>query len=141
MALFSSDAHWPGEHLFEKYRPAIPADLQLLVKPVAEKSSDNFFRGFQRDVVSKLAVVMWMYVLNRYLEKACSIANLRGVSTRVIANFPLEGSQAEQHHGRCHRSWLSARLPLSTNQHPLDARLHVQIHLPEVMVSVSVLGL
>lgn len=140
VAVISSNAHCPGMHMFEKYWPVIPGDLQLLVKPVAEKPSDNFFRGFQREALSKLAAVMWMHRLNYYLEKVCLSANPRGMSTKIRANVELEGSQAEQHHSRCHRSWLSARLPRSTNQRPLHARLRVQIYLPEVMVSGSIRG-
>lgn len=71
VVLFSSDAHWPGKNMLEKYPPAIPDDLKMVVKPAVAEPSDNFGRGFQRYAVSKLAVVMWMYVLNRYLEKVC----------------------------------------------------------------------
>lgn len=71
VVLFSSDAHWPGKNSLEKYPPAIPNDLELLVKPAADEPLDNFGRGFQRYAVSKLAMVMWMYALNRYLEKVC----------------------------------------------------------------------
>jgi NAD(P)-dependent dehydrogenase (short-subunit alcohol dehydrogenase family) len=71
VVLFSSDAHYPGKNSLEKYPPAIPNDLELLVKPAADEPPDNFGRGFQRYAVSKLAVVMWMYALNRYLEKVC----------------------------------------------------------------------
>lgn len=69
--LFSSDAHWPGKNSLEKYPPAIPNDLELLVKPATDETPDNFGRGFRRYAVSKLAVVMWMHALNRYLEKVC----------------------------------------------------------------------
>lgn len=69
VVLFSSDAHWSGKNSLEKYPPAIPDDLEMLVKPAADEPSDNFGHGFQRYAVSKLAVVMWMYVLNRYLKK------------------------------------------------------------------------
>ena len=69
VVLFSSDAHFPGKNGLEKYPPAIPDDLGLLVKPAVDKSSDIFGRGFQRYAVSKLVVVMWMYAFNRYLEK------------------------------------------------------------------------
>lgn len=71
VVLLGSDAHWPGKNGLEKYPPAIPDDLELLVKPPPDKSGDNVGHGFQRYAVSKLAVVMWMYVLNRYLEKVC----------------------------------------------------------------------
>ncbi len=69
VVLFSSDAHFPGKNGLEKYPPKIPNDLDLLVNPAVDERSDNFGRGFQRYAVSKLAVVMWMYALNRYLEK------------------------------------------------------------------------
>ena len=69
IVLFSSDAHWPGKNGFEKYPPTIPDDLDLLVKPAADQPADNFGRGFQRYATSKLALVTWMYALNRALEK------------------------------------------------------------------------
>jgi len=71
VVLFSSDGHYPGKNSLEKYPPVIPNDLELLVKPAADEPPDNFGRGFQRYAVSKLAVVTWMYALNRYLEKVC----------------------------------------------------------------------
>ncbi len=71
VVLLSSDAHWTGKNALEKYPPAIPNDLELLVKPAPDNPTDNLGRGFQRYAVSKLAVVMWMYALNRYLEKVC----------------------------------------------------------------------
>jgi hypothetical protein len=55
----------------KNYPPAIPNDLELLVKPAADETPDHFGRGFQRYAVSKLAVVLRMYALNRYLEKVC----------------------------------------------------------------------
>ena len=71
VVLLSSDTHWPGKNSLEKYPPAIPNDLELLVKPAAAEPAENFGRGYQRYAVSKLAVVMWMYALNRHLEKVC----------------------------------------------------------------------
>ncbi|CAF9908025.1 MAG: hypothetical protein ALECFALPRED_004202 [Alectoria fallacina] len=55
IVLFSSDAHWPRKNSLEKYPPAIPDDLKMLVKPAVDEPSDNFGRGFQRYAVSKLA--------------------------------------------------------------------------------------
>ena len=69
VVLFSSDSHIPGKNGLEKYPPALPDDLELLVKPGPDKTSDNLGRGFQRYANSKLAIVTWMYALNRYLEK------------------------------------------------------------------------
>lgn len=71
IVLLSSDTHWPGKSGLEKYPPALPEDLNLLVKPdvTHEKPSEHFGRGFQRYANSKLAIVTWMYALNRYLEK------------------------------------------------------------------------
>ncbi len=105
VVLFSSDAHWPGKNSLEKYPPAIPADLQTLVKPAADQPSDNFGRGFQRYAVSKLAVVMWMYALNRHLEKVCLTAgsSIKVYEEGTIAQSP-KGSEAEQNHGRCDQS-------------------------------------
>lgn len=76
VVLFSSDGHYPGKNSLEKYPPAIPNDLELLVKPAADDPPDNFGRGFQRYAVSKLAVTTWMYALNRYLKKVCCSPDL-----------------------------------------------------------------
>ena len=71
IVLLASDAHWPGKNSLEKYPPAIPDDLELLVKPGTDKTSDNMGRGFQRYALSKLVVVTWMYALNSYLKEVC----------------------------------------------------------------------
>ncbi|KAI0198358.1 hypothetical protein F4808DRAFT_260566 [Astrocystis sublimbata] len=67
--MFTSDAHWPGKNLFEKIPPAIPRDLNELVKsqPLDDRAGD----GFHRYANSKLAIIMWTYALNRHLQKAC----------------------------------------------------------------------
>lgn len=76
VVLFGTDAHWPGKNSFEKYPPAIPDDLELLVKPLLpDTASDNMGRGFQRYAISKLAVITWMYALNRYLEKVGTVTH------------------------------------------------------------------
>ena len=75
VVLFSSDAYWLGKNSLEKYPPAVPTNLQMLVKAAADEPSVNFGRGFQRYAVSKLAVITWMHVLNRHLEKVCRAAS------------------------------------------------------------------
>lgn len=76
VVLLSSDAHWPGKNMFEKYPPAIPSpeDMGELVKDtVFDNGRDKAGRGFQRYAISKLAITMWMYALNSRLEKVqCS---------------------------------------------------------------------
>ena len=69
IVLFSSDAHMPGKNGLEKYPPALPDDLELLVKPTADDPPDDFGHGFQRYANSKLAIVSWMYALNHQLLK------------------------------------------------------------------------
>ena len=71
VVLFSSDAHWQGKNGLEKYPPTIPDDLDLLGKPGPDPTSDNLGRGFQRYARAKLAIVAWMYALNRYLNEVC----------------------------------------------------------------------
>ena len=85
IVLFSSDAHWPGKNGLEKYPPGLPDNLDLLVKPDTfnEPASENFGRGFQRYANSKLATVMWMYALNRSLEKV-STANSSPISHETL---------------------------------------------------------
>ncbi|KAL2834989.1 NAD(P)-binding protein [Aspergillus cavernicola] len=84
VVLFSSDAHWPGKNGLEKYPPKIPEgdDLETLVKPPAhaEAKSDHMGRGFQRYATSKLAIVMWMYALNRHLEADLALNKITAVA-------------------------------------------------------------
>lgn len=51
----------------EKYPPAIPDDLELLVKP--KPGADKLGLGFLRYANAKLATVSWMYALDRHLQK------------------------------------------------------------------------
>ena len=69
IVLFSTDAHWPGKNMMERYPPAIPDNnLDQLVKG-ALPDPDNMYRGFQRYATAKLATTTWMYALNQRLEK------------------------------------------------------------------------
>lgn len=78
VVLFSSDTHFPGQSPLEKYPPVIPYDLDLLVKPPTYEKVDHAGRGFQNYSVSKLAITMWMYAINRYIEKVrmCSVLHI-----------------------------------------------------------------
>lgn len=78
VVLLSSDSHWPGKNSLEKYPPAIPDDLNLLVEP-GNESSDKFGHGFQRYAISKLVIVMWMYALNNHLAKDPKLSNITAV--------------------------------------------------------------
>ncbi|KAF2788463.1 NAD(P)-binding protein [Melanomma pulvis-pyrius CBS 109.77] len=81
IVLFSSDAHWPGKNSLEKYPPAIPDEnIDSLVKPGPDTPADNMGKGFQRYATSKLAVVTWMYALNRSLEKDPQLKNITAVA-------------------------------------------------------------
>ncbi|KAL4958131.1 NAD(P)-binding protein [Aspergillus filifer] len=84
IVLFSSDAHWPGKNSLEKYPPAIPdaSGIQDLVKPPARahEKPDHMGRGFQRYATSKLAVVMWMYALNRRLAAHPTLNKITAVA-------------------------------------------------------------
>ncbi|KAL8730887.1 MAG: hypothetical protein Q9166_003814 [cf. Caloplaca sp. 2 TL-2023] len=80
IVLFSSDTHWPGKNGLEKYPPTIPEYLDDLVKPATDAPVDNTGRGFQRYANSKLAIVMWMYALNRALEKDPSLSKITAVA-------------------------------------------------------------
>ncbi|KAI1767902.1 NAD(P)-binding protein [Hypoxylon sp. FL1150] len=67
VVLFTSDGHFSGKNGLEKYPPGIPDDLDSLLKATPE--SDKLGHGFKRYANSKLAILMWGYALNRYLEK------------------------------------------------------------------------
>ena len=76
VVLFTSEAHWPGKNSLEKIPPAIPSNLDQLAKPPTNVSEDHMARGFNLYAVSKLVILMWMYALNRRLEKVCHRANV-----------------------------------------------------------------
>ncbi|KAL4880726.1 hypothetical protein BJY04DRAFT_218883 [Aspergillus karnatakaensis] len=85
IVLFSSDAHWPGKNGLEKFPPAIPEADQLdtLVKTPAEgveAKAEHTGRGFQRYANSKLAIVMWMYALNRHLEEDLAVNKITAIA-------------------------------------------------------------
>ena len=86
VVFFATDAHFPGKNGLEKYPPTLPDDLELLVKPSPDKPSDNLGRGFQRYANSKLAVVTWMYALNRHLEKVCYSFTLHKVIGLLVTD-------------------------------------------------------
>ena len=71
IVLFTSDAHWPGKNSLEKVPPKIPASLDELSNPPSDEALDHLARGQNRYALSKLAILMWMYALNRHLEKVC----------------------------------------------------------------------
>ncbi|KAF2744279.1 putative short-chain dehydrogenase [Sporormia fimetaria CBS 119925] len=78
VVLLSSDSHWTGKNSMEKYPPAIPSNLDDLIKPQAYE--DKAGRGFQRYATAKLAVVTWFHALNRYLQKDPSTAKISAVA-------------------------------------------------------------
>ncbi|CEN62934.1 hypothetical protein ASPCAL09562 [Aspergillus calidoustus] len=80
VVLFSSDAHWPGKNGLEKIPPAIPDDLTALVVPEQDEKADVMGRGFQLYANSKLAIVMWMYALNRHLEPDLALNKITAVA-------------------------------------------------------------
>lgn len=69
VTLLSSDAHWPGKNSLEKYPPCVPDDLDDWVMVLHAGDADKQGRGMNRYANSKLAVVSWMYALNRRLEQ------------------------------------------------------------------------
>lgn len=72
IVFLSSDSHEPGRAGFEKYPPILPEDLNTLVHPAPDKKGEEVGRGFQRYGLSKLAIVMSMYELQRNLKKVGS---------------------------------------------------------------------
>ena len=98
IVLFTSDCHETGQNSLEVYPPGIPEDLEDLVRGRGrgrgkrrddgnagdhgdddaemvdrEEDKDKRGHGFQRYANSKLAILMWTYALNRYLEKVSVI--------------------------------------------------------------------
>ncbi|KAK3314357.1 hypothetical protein B0H66DRAFT_504330 [Apodospora peruviana] len=80
VVFFSTDAIFPGKNSLEKITPAIPDDLELLVKPDQDKPVDNLAHGFHRYANAKLAAVMWACALNRHLEKDPKLNKIAAVA-------------------------------------------------------------
>ncbi|KAI4225435.1 MAG: hypothetical protein L6R36_003919 [Xanthoria steineri] len=91
VVVFSSDAHWQGKNGLERYPPTIPGELDLLGKPGPDPTPDNLGRGFQRYTRAKLAIVAWMYALNRYLNEE---PRLRDITVVAINPRTLSDSRA-----------------------------------------------
>ncbi|KAI0847235.1 NAD(P)-binding protein [Daldinia vernicosa] len=77
IVLFTSNAHFPGKNGLEKYPPAIPDDLDSLLKP--KPDADKLGRGMNIYGNSKLAILMWGYALNRHLEKDEKLRNITAI--------------------------------------------------------------
>jgi NAD(P)-dependent dehydrogenase (short-subunit alcohol dehydrogenase family) len=71
IVFLSSESHEPGRAGFEKLPPVLPEDLDLLVHPGADGKGEEIARGFLRYGLSKLAIVMGMYQLQRRLKEVC----------------------------------------------------------------------
>jgi NAD(P)-dependent dehydrogenase (short-subunit alcohol dehydrogenase family) len=84
VVLISSDSHWPGKNAMEKYPPAIPEDINLLVKP--NMDDDKQGRGYQRYAISKLAITAWVHALNRRLEKVITTYYISFCLLDVLSN-------------------------------------------------------
>ncbi|KAF1972327.1 hypothetical protein BU23DRAFT_580942 [Bimuria novae-zelandiae CBS 107.79] len=72
-----SDTHWPGKAGFEIVPPAIPEDLDNLVKYEKDKPGEEAGRGFLRYGLSRLVGIMLTYELNRRLQRDPKLANIR----------------------------------------------------------------
>ncbi|KAI0967526.1 hypothetical protein F4678DRAFT_245712 [Xylaria arbuscula] len=77
LVLFTSDCHYPGRNSLERYPPGLPDELDKLVRASAEM--DKRGRGFQNYANSKLAILMWTYALNRYLDNDKSLSKISAV--------------------------------------------------------------
>lgn len=97
VVLFTSDAHWPGKNGLEKIPPKIPSNLDELARPPSDQSKDHMAIGQNRYALSKLAVLMWMYALNRHLQKVRNSL----VLCRGQANHCLECSVLKHHRRGC----------------------------------------
>jgi NAD(P)-dependent dehydrogenase (short-subunit alcohol dehydrogenase family) len=86
VVLFTSDTHWPGKSTLEKIKPAIPSLLDDLVTPPPDQPEDHMARGQNRYALSKLAILMWTYALNRRLEKVCNDRFAFGVKLTITKN-------------------------------------------------------
>jgi NAD(P)-dependent dehydrogenase (short-subunit alcohol dehydrogenase family) len=112
VTFLASDAHYPGKNGLEKYPPSIPEDLDLLVQPPVDVRGEEVGRGFQRYGVSKLAVIMGMYELNRRLARVNYPPSYTIPSKKVTLTFRIPGPNSEQGDGISNGSGWAYRIPL-----------------------------
>ncbi|KAG6901995.1 hypothetical protein C0995_005795 [Termitomyces sp. Mi166 len=93
----SSDSHGPGGSHAEVFPPAFPEDLEVLAKPPADKPGEEVGRGFQRYAVSKLCVVMFIYELNRRLQKDPVYEKSRAIKGLAVDPGTITDSRALDH--------------------------------------------
>jgi NAD(P)-dependent dehydrogenase (short-subunit alcohol dehydrogenase family) len=88
VVLLTSDAHWPGKNSLEKIPPKIPSSLDELARPPSDQSADHLAKGQNHYALSKLTILMWMYALNRRLQKVCSNIVLLEVRLTIVKDPP-----------------------------------------------------
>lgn len=100
VVLFTSDAHWPGKNSLEKIPPSIPSKLDELARPPSDQSEDHLAKGQNRYALSKLAILMWTYALNKHLQKVRnSLVLLVGQTDHC------QGTSFLKHHRRGYQPW------------------------------------
>ncbi|KAG6817293.1 hypothetical protein H0H87_010635 [Tephrocybe sp. NHM501043] len=90
----SSDTHEPGASPGEVFPPTLPADIELLAKPAPDAPGEEVGRGMQRYGVSKLCVVLFVYELNRRLQKDPAYKKLRGITALAVDPGTITDSRA-----------------------------------------------
>jgi NAD(P)-dependent dehydrogenase (short-subunit alcohol dehydrogenase family) len=91
IVVFASDAHYPGRNSLEKYPPTLPevkdndSSFDSLVHSENIAKNDPLGYGFQRYANSKLAIVAWMYALNRRLHDATTNAGSYQLKNGITA--------------------------------------------------------
>lgn len=81
IVFLGSEAHWPLRAGFSKGFPThVPEDMELLVHPQPDQTSQEMGRGFQRYGTSKLVITMVMYELIRKLQE---VGRIRQASTGI----------------------------------------------------------
>ncbi|KAF4451504.1 hypothetical protein F53441_5513 [Fusarium austroafricanum] len=81
IVMLASDTHYTDRtHPLFKQRPGIPEDVELLVRPRADKPGKEYDGGFHRYGNSKLANVMFMHDLNAKLEKNPELSGITAIA-------------------------------------------------------------
>ena len=97
IVFLSSASHRPDAGGFAVYPPTIPQDLDEWVHPAKDGAGEEAGRGIYRYGVSKLAVVMGMYALQRRLKDASVTAALETV-LMMVADTHLAAQSGERSH-------------------------------------------
>ncbi|KAF4963027.1 hypothetical protein FSARC_8937 [Fusarium sarcochroum] len=113
IVMLGSNAHYTDRpHPLYNLRAKIPDDVELLIKPHADKPGEEHDRGFQRYGNTKLANVMFMHDLNSKLEKTPGLSGMTAITMDPAGMVDSRATSVQKLHIRILFGIVSLLLPL-----------------------------